>query len=455
MTLAALLADAAAAYGDRPALAHDGARISYRELDAAAARAAGALRERGIDRGDRVAFVLPNEPASVAALHGALRLGAVAVPLNPLLSKAEIEQRVADAGAALFEPEGLDAQPVDGVASVAEDEPAVVLYTSGTTGAPTRVVLTQGGLRRLADYLARDALGLGEDDVLFGSAPLAHVFGMTGCMNGAIAAGACLALLGRFEPERALAEIEREGVSVFMGVPAMCATLVAASAASGRRPRMRIAHVGGAPLPVEVLAAFEERFGAVVLEGYGMTEAGGPLATNHVDRPRKPGSVGTPVAGTELRIAEDGEVLARSPWLARGDGSWLATGDVGRLDDDGYLFLLDRKKHVILRGGYTVYPREVEEALHRHPAVREAVVLGVPHPTLGEEVIALVALDGDVDTDDVKAFVRGRVAAYKYPRVVVAVDELPHGPTGKIQRNALDLEPLARLVTDEEARSGT
>jgi long-chain acyl-CoA synthetase len=446
VTLATLLADAAAAAGNRPALAHGGARIGYRELDAAATRAAGALRERGVEQGDRVAFVLPNEPASVAAYHGALRVGAVVVPLNPLLSRTEIERRVADVGAVLLEPAALDGPPVDELASVAEDDTAVILSTSGTTGEPRRVELTHGGLRRLAEYIARDALGLREDDVLFGSTPLSHVFGMTGCMNGAIAAGACLALVARFEPERALEEIDREHVSVFMGVPAMCATLVAASEATGRRPWMRVAHVGGAPLPVELLAAFEQRFGAAVLEGYGMTEAGGPLTTNHHDRPRKPGSVGTPVADAEVRIADDGEVLVRSPWLMRGHDGWLATGDVGRLDDDGYLFLLDRKKDVILRGGYTVYPREVEEALHRHPAVREAVVLGVPHPTLGEEVVALVVLDGAVDADDVKALVRGRVAAYKYPRVVIAVDELPHGPTGKIERNAIDRGPLARLV---------
>jgi len=446
MTLATLLVDAAGAHGERPALAHRGARISYRELDAAAARAAGALRELGVGRGDRVAFVLPNEPASVAAYHGALQLGAVVVPLNPLLRANEIGQRVADAGAVLLEPAGLDGPPVDAVASLADEDAAVILYTSGTTGDPRRTELTQGGLRRVTEYLARDALGLREDDVLFGCAPLAHVFGMTGCMNGALAAGACLALVARFEPAAALEEIEREGVSVFMGVPAMCATLIAASEATGRRPRLRLAHIGGAPLPVEVLAAFEERFGTVVLEGYGMTEAGGPLTTNHHDRQRKPGSVGTPAAGAEVRIAADGEVLVRASWLRGGHDGWLATGDVGRLDEDGYLFLLDRKKDVILRGGYTVYPREVEEALHHHPAVREAVVLGVPHPTLGEEVVALVVLDGDADADDVKASVRERVAAYKYPRVVVAVDELPHGATGKVQRNAIDRNALARLV---------
>jgi long-chain acyl-CoA synthetase len=231
-------------------------------------------------------------------------------------------------------------------------------------------------------------------------------------------------------------------VTVFLGVPAMLAALVAAVPETGRRSKLRLAHCGGAPLPLEAQRAFEEKFRVPVLEGYGMTEAGGVVALNHADAPRKAGSVGTAAAGQELRIAEDGEVLVGL------EGRWIATGDVGRLDEDGYLFLLDRKKDVILRGGYTVYPREVEEALHLHPAVREAVVLGVPHATLGEEVVALVVLGDSADVDAVKTHTRERVAAYKYPRVVVAVDELPHGATGKIQRSAIDREWLARLVAE-------
>ena len=170
-----------------------------------------------------------------------------------------------------------------------------------------------------------------------------------------------------------------------------------------------------------------------------MTEVGGVAATNHAGRPRKPGSVGQAAAGQELRVAADGEVLVQV------DGRRIATGDVGRLDNDGYLFLLDRKKDVILRGGYTVYPREVEEALVTHPAVREAVVVGVPHPALGEEVAALVVADG-CTPDELTAFVRERVAAYKYPRVLAIVDDLPRGPSGKVLRRAINREALARQV---------
>lgn len=440
MTLATLLADAAARAPHRPALAFAGGRLTYAELDERAARAAGAVRP-----GETVAFVMPNSPASVAAYHGALRAGAVVVPLNPLLSAREIEQRVADSGARLLAVDELGGPRLAEPPPPDPDDVAVILYTSGTTGDPKRVELTHAGLRLASDYLAHQGLALREDDVLLGAAPLAHVFGMSGCMNAAISARACLALMPRYYAGAALETIEREGVTVFMGVPAMCASLLAASDAAGRAPRMRIAHVGGAPLAVELLHAFEERFGLTVLEGYGMTECGGTATTNHAGRPRKPGSVGTPASGGEVRIADDGEVLLRSPTLMRGHDGWLATGDVGRLDDDGYLFLIDRKKDVILRGGYSVYPREVEEALYEHPAVREAVVVGVPHAAVGEEVVALVVGDG-CDGDEVKAFARERLAAYKYPRLVLVVDELPHGPTGKVQRREIDRDALARLL---------
>ena len=441
MTLARLLEDAAARVPERPALVHDGFTTTYAELDELAARAAGALQKLGVRAGDAVAFVLPNTVDSVAAFHGAVRLGAVAVPLSPLLAEREIEERVTEADARLVAPDALAGAARRAHAPPSPEEVAVVLYTSGTTGKPKRVELTHGGLRLSADATA-EALGLREDDVLFGAAPLSHVFGMTGCMNAAASAGACLALVRRFDAASALASIERDGVTVFMGVPAMCIALLAASRETGRTPQLRLAHVGGAPLPPETLRAFTERFGARVLEGYGMTEVGGAVSIARADREPVPGSVGTALAG-ELRIAEDGEVLVRSPTVMRGHEGWLATGDVGRLDDAGRLFLLDRKKDVILRGGYSVYPSEVENALAAHPSVREVVVVGVPDARLGEEVAAVVVPEGACDVEELTAFARERLAAFKYPRVVALVDELPHGPTGKVERRALDREALA------------
>jgi long-chain acyl-CoA synthetase len=434
VTLARLLADAAARVPDRPALVSAGVTATFAELDKRAARAAGALDERGVASGDRVAFVLPNTVSSVAAFHGTLRLGAVPVPLNPLLSEHEIGERVRESGATLFAVDDLEGDPFAARATPAPDDVAVVLYTSGSTGRPKRIELTHGGLRLSADATA-SALGLNEQDVLLGAPPLSHVFGMTGCMNGSIAAGACLLLISRFDATSALATIERNGVTVLMGVPAMCVSLLAASYETGRAPSLRLAHVGGAPLPDATRHAFQERFGARVLEGYGMTEAGGAVAIQRADQPSKPDSVGSALAGA-LRIADDGEVLVRAPTLARGIDGWLRTGDIGRLDEDGDLFLLDRKKDIVLRGGYTVYPREVEEALVAHPAVREAVVIGIPHATLGEEVAAVVVAIGRCDPNELKAFVRERVAAYKYPRVIEFVDRLPYGPTGKVERKA-------------------
>lgn len=411
MTLATLLGETAARAPDGVALAFEGRRVTYAELDA--------LAEAAEPAAPVLPLPMPNEPESIARYHGALRHGAVVVPLNPLLSPVEVELRSRP-----FEP---------------APDTAVALFTSGTTGEPKRIELGHALLRRNAECLSR-ALGLREDDVLWGSAPLSHVFGMTGCMNLAIALGATLALVRRFDPRAALETIEREGVTVFMGVPAMLAALVAAAEETGRRPPLRLAHSGGAPLPVDTRRAFEKTFGGPVLEGYGMTEVGGVVAVEHAGAPRKEGSVGTAAAGQELRIAEDGEVLVGT------DGRWLATGDVGRLDADGYLFLLDRKKDVILRGGYSVYPRQVEEALHQHPAVREAVVVGVPHGLLGEEVAALVVADPGCDADRLREFTRERVAAYAYPRLVLLVDELPHGASGKIQRREIDREALAALL---------
>ncbi len=440
MSLARLLADAAERGPRRPALACEGEHLDYGELAARAGRAAGALQAAGVAAGDRVAIVLPNVPAFVAAYYGALRLGAAVVPVNPLSSPRELAERIADSGAGVVVTEELDGPPVAAVAEVAGDDTAVVLYTSGTTSGPKRVELTHDGLRRSATYFAQEALALGPDDVLLGATPLSHVFGMTACMNGALAAGASLALMPRFEPSAALELMAREGVTVFLGVPSMCVSLLALPG-DGPAPRLRVAHVGGAPLPIDTLAAFERRFGAEVLEGYGMTETGGAVAIQHAGRPRKAGSVGTAAAGGEIRIDGEspGEVLVRGPSLARGLEGWFATGDIGYLDADGDLFLVDRKKDVILRGGYSVYPREVEEVLYEHPHVREAVVVGVPDDRLGEEVVAVVVPSSpDCDPRDVQSFVRERVAAYKYPRRVVLADDLPRSASGKILRRAID-----------------
>jgi long-chain acyl-CoA synthetase len=492
--LAALLDEAAALHGSRPALLRDGTSIDYATLQERATRCAGLLRAHGIGPGDRVAILLPNVPEFVAAYFGALRLGAVVVPLNALLKSLEIEERLADAEAKLLvapperEPElaeclgrhavalldpalAAEADPVGDIVDREPSEPAVLLYTSGTTGGPKGAELTHEGLRFAANCLAGPLLGLTPDDVLFGAAPLAHIFGQSGVMNAAIVAGACVLLVSRFEPAVSLELMRQTSTTVFLGVPTMVIGLLGAAESAPELPPFRVAHSGGAPLAVEVLGAFTARFGCPMLEGYGLTETSGAVVTHHLGQATKAGSVGTVVDGAELRIVdgdgrlaaggEIGEVSVRGPGIMRGywhspDATaaaldaegWFATGDMGYLDADGYLFLVDRKKDMIIRGGYNVYPREVEEIVYQHPSVLEAVVVGVPEPRLGEEVVALVVTRPGLacDPDEVREFVRERIAAYKYPRLVIVTDALPRGPSGKILKREIDRNALRNAL---------
>jgi long-chain acyl-CoA synthetase len=484
VNLAHLLADAASGDGERTALLHTATRIDYAELEASARRFAGLLRATGIGPGDRVGLLLPNEPDYVAAYYGALKLGAILVPLNPMLKRGEIETRLDDSEAAVLiaapgreeELAGLAAKLVDPaeapsanpVAKTGEREPgdtAVILYTSGTSGGAKGAELTHRGLLANARFLAGPLLQLTPDDVLLGTAPLTHVLGQSGVMNSAIAARATVALMSRFDATKALELMQTEGANVILGVPTMCIALLREAESLAAAPLLRVAHIGGAALAPETLHAFEERFGCEVIEGYGMTEIAGVVTAFRVGDEVKAATVGRPADGVELRIdaatGQVGEVLIRSDSLLSGywrnpeatreafdaDG-WFATEDLGYLDADGCLFLVDRKKDVILRGGYTVYPREVEDVLHEHPAVHEVAVVGVPDETFGEEIVALVVLKGEADLDEIREFVRERVAGYKYPRLVVAVDALPKGPSGKILKRAIDRDPLrAELVT--------
>jgi long-chain acyl-CoA synthetase len=345
-----------------------------------------------------------------------------------------------------------------------DSDTAVILHTSGTTGKPKGAELTHGGLARNAELCVRTLLQAGPDDVLMGCLPLFHVFGLTCGLNAAVLAGATLTLIARFDPGKALEVIERDGVTVFEGVPTMYSALLgAADGASSTATRsLRTCISGGASLPVQVLHDFEKTFDATILEGYGLSETSPVAAFNHPDTVRKAGSIGTPVEGVEMRIVGDdgeevppgepGEIQIRGHNVMKGywnlpeatesaistDG-WFATGDVGRIDEDGYYYIVDRKKALIIRGGYNVYPREIEEALYAHPAVAEAAVVGISHHSLGEEVGAAVVLKhgATVGSDELRDFVKARVAAYKYPRRVWFVDALPKGPTGKLVRREI------------------
>ena len=474
--LALNLSKTAAHHPERPAIQLDEQTLTYAQLDDATARVAGLLKERGIDPGDRVGVMLPNVPEFALAYYGALRAGAVIVPMNVLLKEREVSFYVEDSGAKLVLTtetfEDLlagDASPLQEVAERAGDDTAVILYTSGTTGKPKGAELTHANLINNTDVSTR-LFGLGPDDVVLGALPLFHAFGQTCGLNAAIRAGASLALVPRFNPTKVLETIERLGVTVFEGVPTMYAALLHdAERDSFDVHTLRVSVSGGAALAVEILHAFEKAFGCVILEGYGLSETSPVACFNHPDRLRKPGSIGTPIEGVEMRLVDDarnevapgepGEVAIRGHNVMKGywnrpgatadaidaDG-WFYSGDIARIDEDGCFFIVDRKKELIIRGGYNVYPREIEEVLYEHPAVREAAVVGIAHAELGEEVGAAVALKSgsDVDPSELREFVKERVAAYKYPRRVWFVDELPKGPTGKILKREIEApEPVA------------
>ena len=300
--------------------------------------------------------------------------------------------------------------------------------------------------------------GLKPQDVVLGASPLFNAFGQACSLNATISAGACLALLPRFDAAKALGLLESERVTVFEGVPTMYSALLGHPARERTDiSALRLCVSGGAALPVELLHGFEAAFDCKILEGYGMSETSPVIAFNHADRERKAGSIGTPIAGVESCLVDDarnlvaadhaGEIAVRGHNVMKGywqrpdataaaidEDGWFYTGDIGRVDADGYYFIVDRKKDMIIRGGYNVYPREIEEVLHEHPAVSEAAVIGIPHPALGEEVAAAVALkpDTEVTTDEPRDFVKRQVAAYRCPRELWLADELHKGPTGKI-----------------------
>jgi long-chain acyl-CoA synthetase len=466
------LGDVATRSATRPALVGETGTLTYAELERRIGIAAASLHARGIGPGDRVALLLPNGPAFVAAFLGVLRIGAVAVPLNVLLAKPEVEARIEISGASLLvdDERGLErsTEPLGSFAEAESGGAAVVLFTSGTSGKPKGAILTHGGLGAAADNAA-GALRLGTKDVVLGAAPFSHVLGLATGVVATLLSGSAIAVVRRFQPEATLELMTQTRTTILLGVPTMLIGLCDAARTAAELPPVRIAHVGGASVPVEVARDFERTFGGEVYEGYGLTELSG-IATTYVSgQPRKTGSVGLPLGGTEIRIValdgeplpagEIGEVQLRGPSVIPGywedaqataeaidaDG-WLATGDVGYVDDEGYLFLVDRKKELIIRGGYNVYPREVEEVLYAHAEVLEAAVVGVPHDRLGEEVAALVVPrpGASLDPDELRAWAKERLAAYKYPRIVVVVDDLPRGPSGKILKRAIDREALVR-----------
>jgi long-chain acyl-CoA synthetase len=495
MNLAENLSKTAAEHPDAVAIKLDDTELAYKHLDAAASGVANLLADRGVEPGDRVGIMLPNVPYFPVIYYGALKRGAVVVPMNVLLKRREVgfylddsgarllfawhgfaeaaEAGAADAGADLILVKPGEFEELIGryehsyeAADRAADDTAVILYTSGTTGTPKGAELTHANLARNVEAFS-NFTGIHHTSVVLGALPLFHSFGQTCGLNAAVRTGACLTLIPRFDPGKALEIIDRDRVNVFEGVP----TMYAAMLNHPERDRfdtscMELCASGGSAMPVEVMTAFEEAFDTKILEGYGLSETSPVASFNYPDRERKPGSIGTPIEGVEMKVVDDdgnevaqgepGEIVIRGHNVMKGywnrpdattesisDDGWFKTGDMATVDEDGYFFIVDRKKDLIIRGGYNVYPREIEEVIYEHPAVREAAVVGVPHDDLGEEVAAAIALKDDTDCseDDIREHCKEQVAAYKYPRKVWFVDELPKGPTGKILKR--EIEPPA------------
>jgi long-chain acyl-CoA synthetase len=481
MNLARLFTDTATDRPDAVALRLDEQTFTYRQVAEASERVSGLLAAHGVGQGDRGAVMLPNVPEFAFVYYGVLRAGGVVVPMNPLLKAREVAYYLSDSGApevtaalqsatgptlVVVEPDSFAALLAEqerepAVVDRAADDTAVILYTSGTTGQPKGAELTHGNLAANVEVTQSDLVQLSADDVVFGGLPLFHSFGQTVTLNASMAAGATLVLLPRFDAATAAGLLANHAATVFAGVPTMYAALLGLPAAPAL-PGLRACISGGAALPVEVLNRFEKRFGSEVLEGYGLSETSPVASFNRPGGLRKPGSIGYPVTGVEMQVVdadgapvpvgEVGEIAIRGHNVMKGywnkpdatgvvldETGWFRTGDVGRVDSDGFYFIVDRKKDLIIRGGFNIYPREIEEVLYEHPDVAEAAVVGIPHPQYGEEVGAAVALrpGATVTEDELRDFVKGQVAAYKYPRHVWFVDALPMGPTGKILKREI------------------
>ncbi|WP_432015090.1 long-chain-fatty-acid--CoA ligase [Streptomyces cucumeris] len=498
-SVAAVLAESAVRRPSHPALVQGPARLTYAQLWNRVGGYAAALRRQGIGPGDRVALLLPSTPEFAAVYFAVLALGAVVVPVNTALKPAEISYVLRDSGAralvragelseetarcaeaagvgvltvgttgpGALHPDGA-AGALESCAERAPEDLAVILYTSGTTGRPKGAMLTHRNLVSNIEATALSPFAFGEDDVLLGALPLSHTFGQICGMAVCLYAGATLVLMERFEAEECLRLMREHGCTVFMGVPTMYHAMLQAVAAGARPPRLSRVYSGGSALPVPVLERVRAMFGCEVYEGYGLTETSPVVAYNQPGIPCRPGTVGLPIegvrvavadAGTEGRIdllarGEVGEIVVRGHNVMAGyldrpretgevlvDG-WFRTGDLGVLDADGYLSIVDRKKDLVVRGGFNVYPREVEDVLRGHPAVEQVAVVGVPDEKLGQEVCAVVVVRtghpaGDALASDIVAWGKARMAGYKYPRRVEFAETFPLGSSGKVLKREL------------------
>jgi long-chain acyl-CoA synthetase len=500
LSLATVLAEAARKYPDRLAVIDSatGERVTYRDLWSQTLAYAAGLRELGIGPGDTVAIQIPNLADFPRVYYAVLAAGATIVPMHLLLTPEENAYVLRDSGAALLvahssqlanataaaeltgtkivsvgpavpgverlEDAAGQGVPLRSYESREAEDVAVVFYTSGTTGKPKGALLTHLNLVMNTMVNVFDIHDLKPGDVVMGCLPLFHTFGQTVGMNGTFRLGGTLVLQARFSGEAAIELMVRENVTIFHGVPTMYIGLLEAAPKADRLPQLRLCVSGGASLPVAVLEKFDEVFQAKIFEGYGLSETSPTATTNQPAFGTKAGTVGHPIWGVEVEIAraeiderielmdagELGEIVIRGHNVFAGylnndeataqavvDG-WFRTGDLGTKDADGFISIVDRKKDLVIRGGFNVYPREVEEALARHPAVVQVAVIGVPDSVHGEEICAVVVPDpGGVTAEELIEWSKEKLGRHKYPRQVRFVESLPLGPSMKVLKREL------------------
>jgi len=507
-----LLEQRVATYGDKPFLFSeaDGRQWSYAEFDAIVNRTANILRSRGIGKGDVVSLLMPNSPEYIIAYFACWKIGAVAGPVNSLLKHVEIEWVVGNSESKLLlsEPPALAGGTGDGecatlygipyldyrlisdppayaggsdivAADIGPDDDAIIIYTSGTTGKPKGCLLTHGNLLANAQQIA-DWMGFGEDDRLLTVMPLFHMNAVSVTTMTALYAGGSTVISPKFSASRFWDIIEKYEITSFGSVATMLSMLLerrlpACSEQAGSLRSLRFAMCGSAPVPAEVLKRFEETFGVLVIEGYGLSESTCRSTFNPPNANRRPGSCGKPI-GNEMAIFDEndeplpdgelGEIVLRGPNICKAyfknpeatakafANGWFHTGDIGYRDADGFYYIADRKSDMIIRGGENIYPREIDDVLYTHPAIAAAACIGIPDDLYGEEVAAFVVLKAEtrpvgsvpaeqqITAEDIINFCKQHLADYKCPKTVYFLDDIPKGPTGKLLKRE-----LAKLAT--------
>lgn len=513
MNLTQQLHETAAKMADKTAYYFMDQPSSYAELDGAVTKFASGLEKLGVKKGDHIALLLGNSPHFAISFYGALRLGATVIPINPIYAPDEIGYIVknGDVKAVVMldlllplaekmhpvlasaehyiiceTPQGKSAGSdlsqltiypkmksfseiialgsLDFEAPELDDEDvAVILYTSGTTGRPKGAMLTHKNLYSNAKDVG-EYLQMNGNDRVITTLPMFHVFCLTVALNAPLLSGATIIIDPKFSPKEVFRIVDKYEATVFAGVPTMYNFLLQyAQAHGGNLDSLRLCISGGASMPVALLNSFEKKFNVMISEGYGLSEASPVTCFNPLDRPRKPGSIGTNIVNVENKVVDElgeevpvgqvGELIVRGPNVMKGyykmpeetaasirDG-WLYTGDMARMDEDGYFYIVDRKKELIIVGGFNVYPREVEEVLYNHPDVVEAAVIGVPDPNQGESVKGyVVKKNPSLTEEELLAYCKDCLAKYKVPTSIEFIDELPKNTTGKILRRALKTE---------------